>query len=445
MEAQVSSRLKILIDTLKLYYLLAKIAINSFIFRSNTKNSDSFLLMAPSLPPDTGSGTHRPTSLLRYAPEASVQINAISNARWCEPSAAGDYLLSTIPTHTAISRISESPLTPAWRLTPKVDGDVRNLISMFFLGKTIYGSTPPSVIISSSPPFYIAVAAYLLSRHLRSIFVMDYRDEWTRCPFDFVSSSRLDKLLETHLLRNADLVLYTTETQKRNQMLAFPNHTRNTIVLPNGWEEGDVEPSQESSPASSNGGKIVLSFVGNLVAHSSPHKFLRMLAQMIRDNPVIEENILVQFIGRKDIKNSVTLDEFEYGNCVRSVDNLPKPEALRQMKLSDALLIFSEPDLAAYRPGKLYDYLATKRPVIVFGSPGEASDVVSDLRAGWHLDYTDSQAFLKIVEALKAKNIPDGCNSEELDNWLSQHTRRNLALRLYDRVKQTLVSKHTSA
>lgn len=83
--------------------------------------------------------------------------------------------------------------------------------------------------------------------------------------------------------------------------------------------------------------------------------------------------------------------------------------------------------------------------MIVFGSPGEASDVVSDLRAGWHLDYTDSQAFLKIVEALKAKNIPDGCNSEELDNWLSQHTRRNLALRLYDRVKQTLVSKHTSA
>ena len=65
---------------------------------------------------------------------------------------------------------------------------------------------------------------------------------------------------------------------------------------------------------------------------------------------------------------------------VQRHDYLDWTEALRTMHAMDALLLVngSTQEDAVFVPGKLYDYLMARRPILFLGYPGDASGIVKE-------------------------------------------------------------------
>jgi len=405
--------------------------------RRNSKNNTTkkMLLLAPGLPPDSGSGAHRPTSLLRYAGHTNWAINAISDPISYPDSSAGRYLASTIPKTVMIDRFEKIALTPSWKLMPKIDGGFQNVLSIVDFSIKKYKDDPPDIVMSTSPPFYFAVAAYYVAKYFNANFVFEYRDEWTQCPFDFVTSGKLDKYYEKKLLDKASAVIYTTESQRDRQFKIFRGKCKNVFVIPNGWEANDVDGTVSvNSQEKIRKEKVIISFIGQMATHSFPIEFLKTLQELLSKNELAKDKLLVRFIGRKPQEALDILKAFPFPSNIEILDQVTKPEALNCMKDSDALLIFSTPDLARYRPGKLYDYIASGTPIVIFGAKGEASELVENLGVGVHISEKDKDGFNVLLESLMSHDRVIEVNKDVVNKWLIEHSRESLALSLFSKL-----------
>ena len=121
---------------------------------------------------------------------------------------------------------------------------------------------------------------------------------------------------------------------------------------------------------------------------------------------------------------------FELWEMFESIDEVPRPEAIRIMQSAAALLLFNPPELARYLPGKLYAYLAARRPILVFGDGGEAATLVRQLDAGVSLEPDDPHALAGAIDRLVAGTLLPP-NGPTVDAWLAAHTYERTAARFF--------------
>jgi glycosyltransferase involved in cell wall biosynthesis len=112
------------------------------------------------------------------------------------------------------------------------------------------------------------------------------------------------------------------------------------------------------------------------------------------------------------------------------IDHVSKREAAEAMSQSDLLLLIATPDLERYMPGKLFDYVASGRPIVVFGSPGEAARTVQQLGIGELCAAGDAQALGDAIGRLH-RHEPTPANRAGLAHWLDEHRRSELAQRAF--------------
>jgi glycosyltransferase involved in cell wall biosynthesis len=280
-------------------------------------------------------------------------------------------------------------------------------------------------------PFFTFVAALFVARHFGAPLVLDYRDEWTECPFDFVSKDGNDRAWERRCLRAASAVLFTTKSHQRRQLDAFPNlDARKTHVVPNGWEPEDFVAQKGGSDSNGDGSAALrIAHVGNLSGHSTPVEFLDSLAELLRSEPEWIPCIRVQFIGRRSITADKAIRSFAFPSVLEVIDHVGKREASRRMQESDVLLLIANPALERYLPGKLFDYLAARRPVLVFGSRGESSELIDELSAGTLCASGSGHALRDALMRLRNHDVSRSDGT--VDRWLADHRREALASRAF--------------
>ena len=323
----------------------------------------------------------------------------------------------------------------AWAL-PEVDGGFLNVLTACSTARNALRASSPDVILASGPPFHTFISAYLLARRYRAALVLEYRDEWTECPFDFVAAGPWDRRWETKCLATADLVIFTTRSQRDHYLSVFPTLRADRCrVIPNGWEPADWPGEAARSELATNGGRCILSFVGNLGNHSLPDDFLSSLAAAVGSRPALAGRIGLRFIGQKSPSAQQQLDAGVTGVSIELVAQVPKCEACRLMTESRGLLLINGPSLERYIPGKLYEYVAAMRPILVYGEGGEVASLIRELDAGFVVPSGDPESLADALSALAAADPrmdPEGKRKA----WLSRHTRRRLALETLDAIRR---------
>jgi hypothetical protein len=105
-----------------------------------------------------------------------------------------------------------------------------------------------------------------------------------------------------------------------------------------------------------------------------------------------------------------------------------KSEATAAMTRSSALLSFIGSDLARYIPQKIYEYAASRRPILLYGYEGEASRAVLANDLGYFVKEGDVSTLAYILEKLSGQSqMPD---SPVALLWLEQHRRERLTGKL---------------
>jgi len=408
--------------------------------KARARSGRHLALFAWALPPNSIAGVHRPLSFMRYGCQLGWRIDAFCGEPRGEQRQHGEELLSRIPSEATLHAVPRSTREPSSRLFPSVDGGFTNALAFARDASTTLANDPPDVVLASGPPFSMFVAALLVARRFDVPLVLDYRDEWTECPFDFVNKEGNDRVWERRCLSAADAVLFTTESHLRHQLATFTElASHKAYLVPNGWEPDDFEDrrGEPSLPRSNAGATLRIAHVGNLAGHTPPLDFLDSLEQFLTDEPDWVPRISVQFVGRHSSSADAAIRSFRFPTVIEVIDHVGKREANRRMLESDVLLLLAGLNLERYLPGKLFDYLAARRPVLVFGSRGEASALVEQLSAGVFCPSSSATALREAFARLQ--EFDTSRSSDTVDAWLHEHRREVLAGRAFDIIESVAV------
>jgi len=300
--------------------------------------------------------------------------------------------------------------------------------------------------MATGPPFHTFIAGHLAARYFGVPLILEYRDEWTECPFEFVNAGPADRLWEERCLAGAHRVIFTTLSQQEHHLRLFPGLDRGRcVVIPNGWEPGDVASSEPpgAPETEDRGTRRAISYTGFLGEHTPPNGFLDCLVEVQRRKPDLAARFVVQFVGKKSRQARDRLERFPISEMVRSMEHQPKRAVNRLLRASAAQLVLNPPELRRYIPGKLYEYLAAGRPVLVYGEGGEVEGLVRRLDAGPIVPEGDAG---RLVEALEwIAEQPVGVRlSGERERWLARHTRKSLALATLAVLRDTVADQSTA-
>lgn len=416
-------------DTISAYAKCFKIFVTPKLFRPQAIQKH-LLLLTWAYPPDVTGGVYRPMSIVRVAKKRGWRVTIICGPPSGKASVAGSYLEKSVIDAGQIIRLQPSTLKPSYKLfAPKINGGFLNLLETIDLACKALANDQPSLIFASGPPFHNFVVARELSKRFGKPYILDYRDEWTECPFDFVDLGNTDHYFERKCIQDASKIIFTTRSHYYHQKQCFKIlGEAKAVVIPNGWEVEDVPIDSTVNPLEPV--ETRLAFVGYLSEHTLPRQFLISLKECIVESPELINQLRVAFVGSKSAAAISQLHEFEFQQVIEILDFVPKPIALKIMQDADGLILINEPRLNRYRPGKLYDYVSMRTPILVYGGGGEVEDVVVTLQVGVVVT-TDRHEELRAA-LLKLHDVKHNLYSSDIDVWLTKHTRTALSEEIVD-------------
>ena len=399
--------------------------------RADRAPSDRHLaLFASALPPSSNVGVVRPLSFMRYACSTGWRVDAYCSEPPASQRQNSDELMARVPREATIHVIPPSSRQPSYRFFPRVDGGFADALVFARRANEIMANDPPDIVMASGPRFFGFVAALFVAKRFGVPLVLDYRDEWTECPFDFVQKDGSDRKWERRCLRYADAVIFTTESHRRHQLATFPElAAEKAHVVSNGWDLDEFVESQDERPTTARD-TMSLGYVGSLAGQTPPHDFLASLEQLLTEEPAWVGRIRVQLIGRRGLRAKEAIRAFRFPAVLEVIDHVGKREAIRRMQSCDALLLISREGLERYLPAKLFEYLAARRPVLIFGMPGESSRLIEQLGAGV-LCPPGSSALLRDA-LLVLSSLDMSARDAAIRRWLAQHERKVLAAQAFE-------------
>jgi glycosyltransferase involved in cell wall biosynthesis len=269
-------------------------------------------------------------------------------------------------------------------------------------------------VMVTAPPFSVFLIGNAIKRRFPEVrLVSDFRDEWLRfylTDFDFLSdeATRAKAVeIERSTIESSDLVLAVTRSSLDEIRGRYREQAeRKFALLPNGFDPAAVKRASGRWPGAE--GKMVVTHVGTAYRTASPRYYLDAVDRLPEE---IRANVITRFIGR--VAETETKVFEGRGSQVEVTGFLPQAEALRKTEETDYLLLTMTNDFSL--PGKLFEYLATGRPVLAFSPPGgEVDRLLAETRGGWCAPHDDANAMERLLmeawetrEARRASFAPD--------------------------------------
>jgi glycosyltransferase involved in cell wall biosynthesis len=260
----------------------------------------------------------------------------------------------------------------------------------------IHKSGPGTVLYSSSPPASVQAAALLAHLWTGAPWVLEMRDPWVDnpgkpwyCRSGF--SDAVERWLERRCLARADLVVVASDGIRRLLAPKMSGRADRLLTIRNGIDrilDADREPTARPR-------RIV--HVGTCYLGRDPRPFLAALATVARRRRLGAEDVQVELVGRCEWFNGQSIravtQELGIEDLVQFVGWLPHDEAQQRILQADLLLLLAERQPAQV-PNKLYEYLGTRRRMLVFADPGgETARMVE--RVGGHVLTTSEDTDLE--------------------------------------------------
>ncbi|MBT1688172.1 glycosyltransferase family 4 protein [Dawidia soli] len=284
-------------------------------------------------------------------------------------------------------------------------------------------------IISTGPPHTVHLIAASVSKKFSIPWLADFRDPWTGIDyFDKLAltsaARRLHQRLEYRTLTQADSVI--TVSPFLQKMLEGISH-RKVHVITNGFDE---ENFIHKRPAPDT--RFTIVHMGMLGGARDHRIFWQALATLAQHDQAFHEALEIRLYGKVDagILEAVPPVLARNTSLEHYVPHAVVPKILQRAQLLYLPIHDCAID-AGFLPGKLFEYLAARRPIISIGPVhGDAANVIRSLQAGVTVHYTDLDALIHYFrERFQAyqDHIPFEASSS-----LAQFSRRNLTAALAD-------------
>lgn len=252
-----------------------------------------------------------------------------------------------------------------------------------------------ATIITTGPPHSVHLIGYNLKQSTSVQWIADFRDPWTSIGYHKKlkltdKAKKKHKALEAMVLNRADKIVVTSKTTKRE----FTHITKQPIaVITNGFDGkhvGNVELDE----------KFSISHIGSMLSGRNPKNLWRILSELMKENQAFRDALQLKFIGVVSDEVQQSLIDFNLIEAVKVLGYVPHKQALRYQVSSQILLLveIDSEETKGIIPGKLFEYLHAKRPILGVGPENwDAGDIVTETNAGAIFAYTDTKALKKVI------------------------------------------------
>jgi len=284
-------------------------------------------------------------------------------------------------------------------------------------------------IITTGPPHSMHLIGSELKQKVGVKWIADFRDPWTSIGYHKElrlgkRAQSTHKRLEKHVLTSADTIIVTSHTTKKE----FQELTKRPIaVITNGYDDhykGDAMLDTD----------FTMSHIGSLLSERNPKILWEVISELIKEHPGFKERFKLQLIGVVSQEIITSLEEHGLTEYVTLFGYLTHAEAVEYQRRSQVLVLLEidSDDTKGIIPGKLFEYMAARRPIIGIGPRDwEVTEIVSKTETGVVFNYEDHSklktTLLRIFKeyregklTLKTKDISE-YSRKELTRELATH------------------------
>jgi len=382
-------------------------------------------------PPSGGGGVMRWLKFARYLPEYGWQP-VVFTPENPDPSSTDQSLVGEIPQEAIVLKL---PIWEPYDIYRKITGKAKETkfkagyiseasskgwkdkLSVFIRGNLMIPDprkfwikpavrylthylkdNPVDIIITTGPPHSMHLIGLRLREKFSIPWMADFRDPWTN--IDFYHRLRLTgwadrkhHALEKQVLEKADIVTTVSWNWAADfrQIMA-----RDIEVVTNGFDPDDFHFDHISRDTC-----FSIIHIGSFNKDRNPETLWQVLAQKAGTDPKFRKNLKIRFVGQTDGSIIQSLENKGLGENIEDLGYVDHRTSLAMLRQSQVLLLplNDAPNVAGIIPGKLFEYLAAERPVIVIGpDDGDTAKIISATGAGKVAGFTEKEETGRIID-----------------------------------------------
>ena len=346
----------------------------------------------------------RPTDLPLSTPEYEVvPVRGLDLARLYRRlrgrAPAGAFSAAQTP---AAMRTGFTTWVKQWCLVP--DPQVLWYRAALHAARQALWKQPVDVVFASLAPRTDLRVAARVAAEFRLPCVAEYRDLWTS---NFYANLKAPTPVHAWLHRRMEKAAVERVTRLTCVSTGIAEYLRRQyaglgprISVEYGFYDPDEYPVR---PARPSGAPLCVSYVGKFYFTRQPGIFLEGLKRFVETNRLRPEQFrfkwLGEIIGVERLRE--TIDGMGLAPFIEYYGQVPHRRALETLVQSDVALIVQAPQDTMHIPGKIYEALGARTPILYISPPFEGTEIIERTGAGLHGPH-DPEAVRRMLARFKA-------------------------------------------
>jgi hypothetical protein len=371
-------------------------------------------------------GAKRFSFLTREFTRQGFDVHVVSNE--IRESAHGREDKS-LPLHGSVHRVSDAVETffrhkeraRGWRRI--ANGLLRRLLSPvgmdYFWARAatrkaleVARKLPPGVVIATSPPHAALIAGERVARKLGWPLILDYRDPWSAYAWPewhrHGLTQWLGRRIEARLVKHSAARVLNTPSMRQWFERTFPfTAAERNFVVPNGFDSVPVkaEPAAE--------GPLRVVHAGEIYGSRSLVPLLRAIQAVSARHP---RPIRLTTYGALPAAERRRISEAQLDAFIEEHPRIPFVNLFPELQRAHVLLAIVSEHMTYSTPYKVYDYMASGRPILAL-APGDAAlhDLLAESGAGESVDPRDIPGIEEALERMLF--APSASNAARIDRY----------------------------
>lgn len=410
----------------------------------------SVLMIAAAFPPTGGPGVQRTAKFAKYLPQFgwTPRIWTVNGPKGLNGLPRDLSLVADLPPDCIVHSANKTGSRALTRVIGRLHQHLRQRPFPDDCSSWALHSVKPlvqvieqdriDVMYSTFSPASNHLLALELKRRTGLPWVADFRDLWTD-DYRYCETSAARRLaerrLEQEILEAADVVIGVTERQTAILADHVPTARDKFVTITNGFDPADFpstwngrEPSSEPMGCEA---RLTLAHVGRFDRWRAVDAWYAGLRRFVEHIGPDRDRFVLHIVGHA---NETTRRRLcETGARCEFTGYVSHTEAVRRMRGASALLLSvpDGPNADTVIPAKLFEYLASGRPILVVGPEGgECERLAQGCHAGLSAPFDAgaiAHALEKLFQAWSSGCPVAGCHPTHLEPYSRIELTRALA------------------